>query len=349
MKAAVLHGNEDVRYEEIDTPEAVPGTVRVRVRACGICGSDIPRVLHNGAHNYPIVLGHEFAGVVDAVGEGVTNVRIGDTVSGAPLVPCMACDDCKQGNFSLCKHYSFIGSRQNGAFADYVVIPAENAVKYDPAIPFHKAAMFEPFTVGLHGLLLSDYKAGECVAILGGGTIGLLTMQWAKIFGAKRIVVFDIQQDRLDLALKLGADAVINSRTEDVAARVEELTDGRGFGRVFETAGNPVTTRQAFEVAANRATVCYIGTPHTDTTFTPKQWEWLNRKELRVFGSWMSYSAPYPGKEWELTAHYLATGQLNCDDALIDKTFPMSRAAEAFALYHTPGAVKGKLMLVNED
>lgn len=349
MKAAVLHGNEDVRYEEIATPEVLPGTVRVRVRACGICGSDVPRVLHNGAHNYPIVLGHEFAGVVDAVGEGVTNVQVGDTVSGAPLVPCMACDDCKQGNFSLCKHYSFIGSRQNGAFADYVVIPAGNAVKYDPAIPFCKAAMFEPFTVGLHGLLLSDYKAGECVAILGGGTIGLLTMQWAKIFGSKKIVVFDIQQDRLDLALKLGADAVINSRTEDVAARVAELTDGRGFGRVFETAGNPVTARQAFEVAANRATVCYIGTPHTDTTFTPKQWEWLNRKELRVFGSWMSYSAPYPGKEWELTAHYLATGQLNCDDALIDKTFPMSRAAEAFALYQTPGAVKGKLMLVNED
>ena len=191
MKAAVLHANEDVRYEEIATPEVKPGTVRVRVRACGICGSDIPRVLHNGAHNYPIVLGHEFAGVIDAVGEGVTDLKVGDTVSGAPLVPCMTCDDCQSGNFSLCKHYSFIGSRQNGAFADYVVLPAINAVKYDPAIPFHKAAMFEPYTVGLHGLLLSDYKGGDCVAILGGGTIGLLTMQWVKVFGSKKVVVFD--------------------------------------------------------------------------------------------------------------------------------------------------------------
>jgi len=174
-------------------------------------------------------------------------------------------------------------------------------------------------------------------------------MQWAKIFGSKRVVVFDIVKERLDLALRLGADAVINSREEDVAARVAELTGGKGFGRVFETAGNPVTLKQAFEVAGNHATVCYIGTPHNDVTFTPKQWEWLNRKELRVHGSWMSYSAPFPGKEWELTAHYFATGQLKCDDALIDKTFPMSRAAEAFALYKTPGAVKGKLMLINED
>ena len=349
MKAAVLHGNEDLRYEEIATPEVRPGTVRVRVRACGICGSDIPRVLHNGAHGYPIVLGHEFAGVVDAVGEGVTNVKVGDTVSGAPLIPCMKCEDCQNGHFSLCKHYSFIGSRQNGAFADYVVIPAINAVKYDPSIPFHKAAMFEPATVGLHGLMLSDYKGGECVAILGGGTIGLLTMQWAKIFGSKKVVVFDIVKERLDLALQLGADAVIHSREDDVAARIAELTDGKGFGRVFETAGNPVTLKQAFEIAANRATVCYIGTPHNDVTFTPKQWEWLNRKELRVYGSWMSYSAPFPGKEWELTAHYFATGQLKCDDALIDRMLPMSRAWEAFALYKTPGAVKGKLMLVNED
>ena len=348
MKAAVLYANEEIRYEEMPTPEVTPGTVRVKVKAAGICGSDIPRVLHNGVHFYPIVLGHEFAGVVDAVGEGVTSVKVGDTVSGAPLLPCMKCADCQNGNFSLCKHYSFIGSRQQGAFADYVVMPAVNAVKFDPAIPFEQAAMFEPATVGLHGLMLADYKAGDTVAILGGGTIGLLTMQWAKIFGAKKVVVFDILPDRLELALQLGADAVINSREDDVAAKIAEYTEGKGFGRVFETAGNPVTVKQAFEVAGNRATVCYIGTPHNDVTFTPKQWELLNRKELRVFGSWMSYSAPYPGKEWELVAHYCATGQLKLSPLLIDKTFPMSEAWEAFKLYKTPGAVKGKLMLVND-
>ena len=102
MKAAVLHANEDLRYEDYPTPEVRPGTVLVRVKASGICGSDIPRVLHNGAHNYPIVLGHEFSGVVEQVGEGVTSIREGMRVSGAPLVPCMKCDDCAKGNFSLC-------------------------------------------------------------------------------------------------------------------------------------------------------------------------------------------------------------------------------------------------------
>jgi len=348
MKASVLHANEDLRYEEYPTPELLPNTVRIRVRAVGICGSDIPRVLNNGAHFYPVVLGHEFSGVIDAVGEGVTHLAVGDTVSGAPLVPCMKCKDCMVGNYSLCRHYSFIGSRQQGAFADYVLIPAINAIKYDPSIPFMQAAMFEPSTVALHGLLKADYRGGECVAILGGGRIGLIRVQWAKIFGAKKVVVFDIVPERLELAKRLGADAVINTREENVGERVAEETDGCGFGYAFETAGNTATLKMAFEVAGNGASVCFIGTPTKNVEFTPREWEQLNRKELHLTGSWMSYSAPFPGKEWELTAHYFATGQLKFDDALIDRSFPMSQASEAFALFKAPGAVKGKIMLVND-
>jgi len=349
MKAAVLHANEDLRYEEYPTPELRPGTVRIRIRAAGICGSDIPRVLRNGAHFYPVVLGHEFSGTVDAVGEGVTGFAVGDTVSGAPLVPCMECDDCRVGNYALCRHYSFIGSREQGAFADYVVIPAVNVVKYDPSIPFEQAAMFEPATVALHGLMKVDYRGGDTVAILGCGTIGIFTMQWAKILGAKKVVAFDIVPERLELAKRLGADEVINTMTESTADRVKEVTDGKGFGRVFETAGNTVTLKMAFEVAGNGAAVCFIGTPTKNVEFTPREWEAINRKELHLTGSWMSYSAPFPGKEWELAAHYFATGQLKFDDAIIDRIFPMSRADEAFALYRTPGLVKGKLMLINND
>ena len=348
MKAAVLHANEDLRYEEYPTPALLPGTVRVRVRACGICGSDIPRVLSNGAHFYPVILGHEFSGTVDAIGEGVEGFEVGDTVSGAPLLPCMKCKDCREGNFALCRHYSFIGSRSAGAFAEYVVLPAVNAIKYDPSVPFEQAAMFEPSTVALHGLQKAGYKGGETVAVLGGGTIGLFAMQWAKIFGAKKTVVFDIQPERLELALRLGADAVVNTMTEDVTARVAALTDGRGFGFVAETAGNPTTLKMSYAVAGNGATVAVIGTPTRPVEFSVKEWELLNRKELHVCGSWMSYSAPFPGKEWELTAHYFATGQLKFDPALIDRTFPLSRAAEAFALFKTPGAVKGKIMLIND-
>ena len=348
MKAAVLYGNEDIRYEEYPTPKLLPGTVKIHIRAAGICGSDIPRVLHNGVHFYPIVLGHEFSGVIEEIGEGVEGLKVGDTVSGAPLLPCMKCKDCQNGNFSLCRQYSFIGSREQGAFADYVVLPAVNVVSYDPSIPFVRAAMFEPATVGLHGLLTADYRGGGTVAVLGCGTIGIFTMQWAKILGAKKVVVFDLIDERLELAKRLGADEVVNSKEMSLTQAMNVYTDGQGFDWVFETAGSSVTLKNAFTLTANRGHASFIGTPHTDITFTPKEWELLNRKELKLSGSWMSYSAPFPGTEWELVAHYFATGQLRFDDGIIDCVFPMSKAADAFALYKTRGAVKGKIMLVNE-
>jgi len=337
MKAAVLHANEDIRYEDYPTPDVKPGTVKIRIKATGICGSDIPRVLHNGAHYYPNVLGHEFAGDIVEIGEGVTGLSISDTVSGVPLLPCFACQDCDKGNHALCKHYSFIGSREQGSFAEYVVIPARNAVKYDPIIPYNQAAMFEPSTVALHGLFCVDYQGGEDVAVLGGGTIGLFTMQWAKIFGAKSVTVFDIEDSRLDLAKRLGADKTVNTQKASPAG---------AYGYVFETAGSPITMRQSFELAGNKARVCFIGTPHENLTFTPRQWENMNRKEFLLTGSWMSYSAPFPGQEWALTAHYFVTGQLRFDPGLIYRTFPLSQAAEAFDLYKEPGKVKGKIILV---
>ena len=345
MKAAVVCANEDVKYLDYEEPVVTPGTVKVRVRFSGICGSDIPRVLHNGVHFYPIVLGHEFSGDVVEVGEGVTKVKVGDRVSGAPLLPCMVCDDCQKGNYSLCKHYSFIGSRQQGSNADYVVIPEKNAVPFDESISYEQGAMFEPATVALHGLMQNDYQGGEYVAILGGGTIGLFTMQWAKIYGSKKVVVFDINDKRLALAKKLGADEVINTTKENFMEEAKAITGGKGYGYVFETAGQVPTMQMAFELAANKAHVCFIGTPHKDITFTPKLWENMNRKEFKLTGSWMSYSAPFPGKEWELTAHYFATGQLKFDTGLIYKAMPMSQAQEAFQMFKTPGLVEGKVLL----
>lgn len=329
MKAAVVCANEDVQYLDYEEPIPGPGEVKVKVRASGICGSDIPRVLHNGVHFYPIVLGHEFSGDVVEIGEGVTKVKVGDRVSGAPLKPCMKCDDCQNGNFSLCKHYSFIGSREQGSNADYVVIPEQNAVVYDSSISYEQAAMFEPSTVALHGLLQNEYQGGQYVAVLGGGTIGMFTMQWAKIFGSRKVVVFDISEERLELAKRLGADAVINTTKENYMQEAMALTGKKGYGYVFETAGQIPTMHMAFELAGNKANVCFIGTPHAELTFTPAMWENMNRKEFHLTGSWMSYSAPFPGKEWELTAHYFATGQLKFDPGFIYKKVPMSQAQDA--------------------
>ncbi len=349
MKAAVVCANEDVQYIDYEEPQVNAGMVKIRVKASGICGSDVPRVLHNGVHFYPIVLGHEFSGEVVEIGEGVTKVKVGDRATGAPLLPCLVCDDCQNGNYSLCKHYSFIGSRQQGSNADYIVIPERNTVIFDKSISYEQGAMFEPSTVALHGLMQNDYKGGEYVAVLGCGTIGIFTMQWAKIYGAKKVVVFDISDERLALAKKLGADEVVNTTKEDFMATAKEITCGKGYGYVFETAGQVPTMHMAFELAGNKAHVCFIGTPHVDLTFTPKMWENMNRKEFKLTGSWMSYSAPFPGKEWDLTAHYFATGQLKFDPAFIYKKIPMSQAQEAFQLFKTPGLVQGRILLVNED
>jgi len=337
MKAAVLHASQDIRYEEYKTPQVKPGTVKVRIRATGICGSDLPRVLHDGAHFYPIVLGHEFAGDIIEVGEGVNSVKINDTVAGAPLLACHMCIDCKNGNHALCKRYSFIGSREQGSFAEYVVIPELNAVKYDSVIPYEQAAMFEPATVAIHGLLHTGYQGGGDVAVLGSGTIGIFTMQWAKIFGAKSVTVIDIDEKRLQLATRLGADIVINAKKH---------TPSGAYDYVFETAGSTITMKQSFELAKNKAKVCFIGTPHENLTFTPREWENINRKEFTLTGSWMSYSAPFPGKEWELTAHYFATGQLAFDAELIYCKLPLSQVANAFEMYKDPNTVKGKIILI---
>lgn len=349
MKAAVVCANEDVRYMEYEEPQVSAGTVKIRVKASGICGSDIPRVLHHGVHFYPIVLGHEFSGEVVEVGEGVTKVKVGDKVTAAPLLPCLTCDDCQNGNYSLCKHYSFIGSRQQGSNADYVVVPERNAVPFDKSISYEQGAMFEPSTVALHGLMQNDYQGGEYVAVLGCGTIGIFTMQWAKIFGAKKVVAFDISDERLALAKRMCADEVINTTKEDYMEVAKAITAGKGYAYVFETAGQVATMHMAFEVAGNKSHVCFIGTPHVDLTFTPKMWENMNRKEFKLTGSWMSYSAPFPGKEWELTAHYFATGQLKYDPEFVYKKIPMSQAQEAFQMFKTPGLVKGRILLVNED
>ncbi len=348
MKAAVLYANEDIRYDDFEMPVTKPGTVKVKVKASGICGSDVPRVLHGGAHFYPVVLGHEFSGDVVEIGEGVESVKVGDTVSGAPLVPCMKCGDCQKGNFALCKKYSFIGSREQGSFAEYVVIPEINAVKYDPSIPYVQAAMFEPSTVALHGIMCNNYKGGKTVAVLGCGTIGIFTIQWAKIYGAKKIVAFDIDEGRLALAKKMGADDTINTKDADFMEKAMELTDKQGFGYVFEAAGHPATMQIAFEVAGNKANVCFIGTPHVPLTFTQKQWENMNRKEFKLTGSWMSYSAPYPGEEWKQTAHCFATGQLKFSDEFIYKTYSMKDVDKAFENFKHPENVHGKIMLINE-
>ena len=348
MKAGVVHAREDIRYEDIEKPVPKKGQVLVKVKYTGICGSDIPRVNGDACHFFPNVLGHEFSGTIEAVGEGVTSVKVGERVAGVPLVPCMKCEDCQKGNYSLCKHYSFIGSREFGSFAEYVVVPEKNAVPFDDSVSFEQGALFEPATVALHGLLRVPFQGGKTVAVLGGGTVGMFVAQWARIFGAKEVVVFDIVNERLELGRRLGATAGVNTLEEGFMDKAMALTGNRGYDYVFETAGNTITMKMAFKLAANKADVCFVGTPTKDLTFTVSEWENMNRKEFNLTGSWMSYSAPFPGKEWDLVAHYFNTGDLKFDESFVFKKMPLSKIADAFEMFKTPGTVKGKILIDSE-
>lgn len=345
MKAGVVHTKNDIRYESIEKPKLESGKVLIKVKYTGICGSDIPRVNGDACHFFPNVLGHEFSGTIVDIGSGVTSLNIGDRVSGVPLIPCMECDDCKNGNFSLCKKYSFIGSREFGSFAEYVVVPEKNAVKFDSTVSFEQGAFFEPSTVALHGLRQVDYKPRKSVAILGGGTIGLFLMQWAKIYGAEKTVVFDIENERLKLAKKLGATECINTLEDDYIKKSMDITSGRGFDYVFETAGNTITMKMAYKLAGNKAQICFVGTPTKEISFSVEEWEQMNRKEFKLTGSWMSYSQPFPGEEWTETAKMFKSGDLKFDDSFIYKKIPLSQIDSAFEMFKTQGLVKGKILI----
>ncbi len=344
VKAAVLYGQKDIRYEDAVLPQIEDDEVLVRVKVTGICGSDMPRVLGEGAHYYPIILGHEFSGEVVKIGEKVEGVSVGDRVSGAPLVPCHECVDCSKGHYSQCKNYSFIGSRRSGSWAEYVKMPAVNAVKLPDGVGFVEGAFMEPLTVALHGLFLMDFYGGFDVAVIGMGNIGLLTLQCARALGAKHVFAFDIDEEKLNIAEEYGAHVCINTGEPGFKDKVWELTNGRGFEMVVETAGVEFTEKLSLELAANKGNVMYIGTPSKPISLKPREFENLNRKELTVRGSWMSYSAPFPGSEWELAGYYLQNKQVKVDK-LIDRIIPMKDIAEVFKDLEVPGKVKGKILL----
>lgn len=347
MKAAVLRSENDIVYKDIQRPEIGDDEVLVNVKATGICGSDIPRVLGKAAHYYPIVLGHEFAGVVAEVGKNVENVGIGIRVTCAPLVPCHRCAECQMGHFSQCSHYKFIGSSLFGSWAEYVRVPAINIVRLPDEVSFEEGAFFEPSTVVLHGIFNADFRAGYSAAVLGCGTIGQLAVQWLRIMGASRIYAFDIDGEKLELAKELGADACFNTSVESFEEELKDIVEDGGVDYVFETAGVPFTQRLSLSVAAKRGTVCFIGTPAKDLTLQPHLFEMILRKELTLKGSWMSYSAPFPGREWWLTAEAFKKKILKAEP-MIFKKFPLRDVNKAFDLFRNRSPVKGKIMLINE-
>lgn len=306
MKAAVLYKNGEIKIENIALPELKEDEVLIKIKYSSVCGSDIPRLFNNGARYYPIILGHEFSGIIEKKGVCVENIEIGDKVAVAPLEPCMECVDCKQGHFSQCKSYTFIGSRKQGGWAEYIIVKKNNIVKLPEGVSLEEGAFFEPLTVALHGLKLLNYPVGKKIAILGMGTIGQLVLQCVKTSIQKTILAIDIDDEKLKFSKKLGANEIYNPI--DNFSKLEA-----NYDLVIETSGVPENFKKALEIAGNKGTVLFIGTPHGNVEYTPSQFENINRKELTLVGSWMNYSNIFPGEEWEIAKLMFEENKINLE------------------------------------
>lgn len=310
MKACVLETNNKIVIKDIPSKEPGENEAIVQIVSCGICGSDIPRYFSNGAHFYPLILGHEFYGIIKKVGKKVDGFENGDDVVGVPLMPCFECEDCKAGNYSLCSNYKFIGSSVDGAYCEEMIINAKNLLKIDKEIAGPYCALFEPSSIGLHAIKMFDCYKGKNVAVVGGGTIGTMIADWAKIYGAKNVVVFEKDLKNVETYKELGVNKLFVSNDEDMIKSKEKYTDNLGFDFVFDAAGTNYTIVYSLNLAKKKGDVCFVGTPTKTLSISNREWEIINRKELTLKGSWMSYSYPFPGNEWLETKNALLAKEL---------------------------------------
>ncbi|MEG0378809.1 MAG: alcohol dehydrogenase catalytic domain-containing protein, partial [Eubacterium sp.] len=192
MKAVRMYKPGDLRVEDVPKPEMMADEAMVKVRAVGLCGSDIPRALVYGAHVSPITIGHEFAGEIEAVGADVKNFKPGDRVVVPPLIPCGKCEWCEKGIYSLCEDYDYYGSRRDGALAEYVSVKESNLLKVPEGVSFEDAATLDPCANAYHGLMRGNFEKGDSVCIVGTGPIGLFAAQYAKLSGASKVIAVDV-------------------------------------------------------------------------------------------------------------------------------------------------------------
>ncbi len=294
MKAAVFLGKHQLEVKEIETPKAGVGQVVLQVKACGICGTD----LHifegdEGAAPTPsgTVLGHEFAGVITEVGQGVAGLEVGDRVCVDPNKLCDTCAYCKGGLGHFCTHMTGIGTTVDGGFAEYCVVPASQVYPIGDQTGFEQAAMTEPVSCCLHGIDMCDIACGDTVLVIGGGMIGLLMLQLAKLKGAAKIILSEPVEQKRQLAKKLGADLCIDPIHENIA-KVLEANGITRIQTVIECVGRPQTMEQAISLAGNKSTVMFFGLTKPAEEIRVKPFE-LFKKEIVLKASYIN---PYTMK-----------------------------------------------------
>lgn len=346
MNALVLHAVNEARCEPISKPEPGPGQVRLQVGFCGVCNSDMARFFGKGPYSFPLVCGHEFAGIVDRVGPGVATFTPGDRVAVFPLLWCGNCGACERGQYTQCIDYDYLGSRSNGAFAEYVVSPARNLLRVADQVSLEEAAMIEPAAVALHALRRTGRTlVGSSVAVFGIGPIGLMVGQWARAMGAAKVLMIDLVAKKLELARSYRFEHVIDLRGAEPVAAIEKLTCGRGADVCVDAAGVPQATVQALCAANHGGAIVLLGNPTADVNLPAELISRLMRREVQIVGTWNSdYGALGESDDWHQALNAMASGMIDVKP-LVTHCVPLEDAMDALQMMRDRTAFYCKVLV----
>ena len=343
MKALVFHGARDIRYEDVETPSPQKGEVLVKVEAVSICGSDLAG--YKGGNTMrvaPLIMGHEFSGVVAGLGEGVTTAKVGDKVGVYTNLYCGYCPACKAGLTNVCENRRIIGTTMpggpyDGAMAEYLVAPAEKLLPLSGKRSFSEYALAEPLSTGLRAVRLAGDVKGKTVAVIGCGPIGLLTIMVLKHAGAKIVTAMDMVDKRLAMAMQCGATHTINSK-DDVPAFTHHLTEGAGIDIVFDCVGAQATINLGADIVRLGGKVIWVGLAQPKIEFEFKH---AAVKEL-TFQSVYLYIT-----EMEEGLDLIESGDIDVKK-IITSEYPMSEGPRIFAELASGNSDEIKVILKNE-
>jgi L-iditol 2-dehydrogenase len=342
MKALILREYNNLVYEDIPEPAVGPDDVLIQVKACGICGSDVHGTDGStGRRLPPIVMGHEASGIIAKLGKNIQKWKIGDRVTFDSTVSCGDCYFCRKGKMNLCDNRKVLGVsceeyRCDGAFAEYIAVPARILYRLPEAISFEQASFAEPLSVATHAVNRTPKSPDDTAVVVGAGMVGLLVVQALRAAGCTKVIAVDIDQSRLDLACKLGADIGLRADQCDVRKEVMQRTNNFGADIALEVVGLNETVKTAEAVLRKGGTLTLVGN-FSPTVDWPLQS--VVTREISVYGSYIS-SGEYPA-----CLDMMASGAINVD-ALISATAPLAEGAAWFNRLYTKEAGLMKVILV---
>ena len=314
MKALVLDKIGHIEYKDVADPKREAGSSLIKVKASGICGSDIPRVYKTGAHILPIIPGHEFSGEVIKTDAG-SAYKPGDRVGIFPLIPCMKCVQCQKKNYEMCRDYSYLGSRCDGGFAEYVSVPEWNLIKLPDHVSFEAAAMLEPLSVAAHAVrkATEGVDKNEEIFVYGQGTIGLFVDMILSALGYKNITVALNKDHQKTTAVKLGIkpERIIDSRQERAVDRIGKITCDIGSFISFDCIGKQDVVSDIIRMTAPGGRVMLVGNPASDMGLSKDVYWKILRNQLTLFGTWNSSFTKDEDDDWHFVLELMGKGLID--------------------------------------